>query len=85
MQTITGHIKTNLIMKKDDVDYMFDLLERIRAETHENNKMLKQIIRVINTYIANHHNENQEDFGRNVLANMISSGLGLEDLFKQRK
>lgn len=72
-------------MKKDDVDYMFDLLERIRAETHENNKMLKQIIRVINTYIANHHNENQEDFGRNVLANMISSGLGLEDLFKQRK
>lgn len=52
-------------------------------ETHENNLMLKQIIKVINTYIARHHQENEDDFDRNVLANLISSGLDFSKLFKR--
>jgi hypothetical protein len=38
----------------------------------ENNIMLKQIIQVLSTYIVNHNKENEEDFTRNVLANMVS-------------
>lgn len=71
--------------------YILDTLEELQdtirspafkqliTETHENNIMLKQIIKVINTYVANHHNENDDDFVRNVLANLISNKL---DLFK---
>lgn len=78
-------------MKHIDENYILDTLEEIQdtirspafkqllRETHENNVMLKQIIKVINTYVANHHNENEDDFGRNVLANLISNQL---DIFK---
>ena len=52
-------------------------------EIHENNVMLKQICKVINTYIARHHNENNEDFDRNVLANLISSGLDFSRIFNR--
>ena len=38
----------------------------------ENNIMLHQIIKVLNTYISNHNKENEDDFTRNVLANMVS-------------
>lgn len=38
----------------------------------ENNIMLKQIIQVLSTYIVNHNKENEEDFTRNVIANMVS-------------
>ena len=50
-------------------------INKLIKEVHENNIMLKQIIKVINTYIARHHNENADDFSRNVLANLISNGL----------
>lgn len=72
-------------------DYVLDIIEDIQdtirspafkqllRETHENNIMLKQIIKVINTYVANHHNENEDDFVRNVLANLVSNKI---DLFK---
>lgn len=50
-------------------------LEQLIRETHENNIMLKQIIKTVNTYLARHHNENADDFSRNVLANLISNGL----------
>ena len=78
-------------MTRKDEDYILDTLEDIQdtirspafkqllRETHENNIMLKQIIKVINTYVANHHNENEDDFSRNVLANLISNQL---DIFK---
>lgn len=42
-------------------------------EIHENNKMLKEIIKVINMWLSNHTKENEDDFGRNVLANLISN------------
>jgi len=34
--------------------YLLDSIKQIKDEVHENNKMLKQIIRVINTYISTH-------------------------------
>lgn len=41
--------------------------------TKENNYMLKQIIAYINHINANADNENNNDFIRNILANLISS------------
>jgi hypothetical protein len=58
-------------------------LNKLYSEVHENNIMLHQICSVVNTYLANHHRENEEDFGRNVLANLISSGLDLGRLVKR--
>ena len=34
--------------------------------------MLKKIIRAINVYVGNHDRENQQDFMRNMFANLIS-------------
>lgn len=65
-------------MTKKEENYALDLLERIRDETHENNIMLKQICRVINTYIKNHDNENKNDFERNVLANIFSNIINIK-------
>ena len=73
------------------LDTLKELKERIRdmpieqflRETHENNIMLKQIVKVLNTYIAHHNQENNNDFDRNVLANLISSGLDFGKLLKR--
>jgi hypothetical protein len=58
-------------------------IEQLVRETHENNIMLKQIIKVINTYIAHHPQENANDFNMNVIANLISSRFDINKLFKQ--
>jgi hypothetical protein len=71
-------------MSYDEESYVLESIEQIKKETHENNVMLKQIIKVINTYLARHHQENEEDFGRNVLANLISSTIDINRLFKRR-
>ena len=63
-------------MTRKDEEYLFDLVESLKVEVHENNRMLKSIISVINTYLSRHHQENEEDFGRNLLANMLSETLG---------
>lgn len=80
-------------MTSKEEDYVLDILEDIQdtirspafkqllRETHENNIMLKQIVKVINTYVANHHNENEDDFVRNVLANLVSNKI---DLFNMK-
>ena len=39
----------------------------------DNNRMLKEIINAINIWLAHHNEENDRDFNRNVLANLISS------------
>ena len=39
----------------------------------DNNRMLREIINVINIWLAYHNEENDRDFNRNVLANLISS------------
>ena len=71
-------------MTYEEESYVLESIEQIKKETHENNVMLKQIIQVINTYLARHHQENEEDFGRNVLANLISSTIDINRLFKRR-
>ena len=47
------------------------LLETVR----ENNKMLKEIIKYINYTISQASDENMDDFGRNILANLISNNI----------
>ena len=71
-------------MEESWEEYIEDSLEQIRKETHENNMMLRQIVKVINTYIIRHHQENEDDFSRNVLANLISSTIDINRLFKRR-
>lgn len=72
-EKLLNNIQSDMTRKEEN--YILDLLERIRDETHENNIMLKQIIKYINTINAQHHQENDNDFGRNVLANVVSSTL----------
>lgn len=62
-------------MTYDEESYTLDSIAQIKAEVHQNNLLLRQICNVINTYLANHHKENEEDFGRNVLANLLSQFL----------
>ena len=57
--------------------------KQIIKETHENNIMLRQIIRVINTWIKHHPQENANDFNMNVIANLISSRLDFNKIFKR--
>ena len=67
-------------MTRNEQIELLDNLERIRDETHENNIMLKEIIKFINTYLSNHNNENDNDFFRNVLANLISNGININKI-----
>ena len=60
-------------MSIEDENYLFSSIDKIRKEAHENNSMLKQICYIINMYLSNHHQENEDDFGRNVLANIVSN------------
>lgn len=71
-------------MTHKEEEYLLDSIEQIRDDVRLNNLMLCDIIGVINTYLANHHRENEEDFGRNVLANLISSGIDLSGIFKRK-
>ena len=79
-------------MTYKEESYVLDTLKEIQdtirsptftqlvKKTHENNIMLKQIIRVINTWIKHHPQENANDFNMNVIANLISNGF---DIFKR--
>ena len=59
-------------MTYKEESYILDTLTQIKAETHENNLMLSQLCSVVNTFLSRHHQENEDDFGRNVLANIVS-------------
>lgn len=52
-------------------------IEQLIKETHENNIMLKHIIKVINTWFSYHNQENDDDFNRNVMANLVSNIFNL--------
>ena len=81
-------------MTYKEESYVLDTLKEIQEvirsptfaqfvkETHENNIMLKQIIKVINTWIAHHPQENANDFNMNVIANLVSNGFELNKLKK---
>ena len=58
-------------------------LKQLIKETHENNIMLRQIIKVINTWFAHHNQENDNDFNRNVMANLISNIFDFNKIFKR--
>ena len=60
-------------MVREDEEYLLDSIEQMREEIHRNNLMLCDIIGVLNAYLINHGKENEEDFGRNVLANLVSN------------
>ena len=73
------------------LDTLKEIQETIRSpefkqlikEIHENNIMLKQIIKFINTWIKHHPQENANDFNMNVIANLISSRLDFNKIFKR--
>ena len=62
--------------------YILNTIKRIRDETHENNIMLKSIIKYLANEASNADNENIQDFGRNILANIISERLNFNRSFK---
>ena len=64
-------------MTYKEESYILDSITQIQAEVHQNNLMLKDLCNAVNVYLSNHHQENEDDFGRNILANLIS---GLADL-----
>ena len=82
-------------MKYEEESYVLDTLKEIQEtirspefkqlikETHENNIMLRQIIKVINTWIKHHPQENANDFNMNVIANLISSRFDFNKIFKR--
>ena len=73
------------------LDTLKEIQETIRSpefkqlirETHENNIILLQIIKYLNHEIAYANQENANDFNRNVIANLISSGLDFNKIFKR--
>ena len=73
------------------VDTIEEIQETIRSsefkhlikETHENNIMLKGIVKYINTTVAYHNQENSNDFDRNVLANIVSRMFDFNKIFKR--
>lgn len=59
-------------------------INQLIKETHENNIMLRQIIKYLNHEIAYANQENENDFNMNVIANLISSGLDINKLIKRK-
>lgn len=51
-------------------------------EVHENNIMLKKLLAIEYSKIRNHHKENEDDFGRNILANILSNIPDLKRLIQ---
>lgn len=77
---MTYNEETNLLNNIEDIREVIrsPTFKQLLKETHENNVMLKEIIKCINTYLSNHNNENDNDFFRNVLANLISNGINIK-------
>ena len=63
---------------------LFAEIDSIYEQVHENNIMLRQICQVINMYLSRHHQENEEDFGRNVLANLVSEMVNSKSISKRK-
>ncbi len=82
-------------MTYDEESYVLNTLKEIKTfirsptykqlvqETHENNIMLRQIIKYLNHEIAYASQENTNDFNMNVIANLISSGLDINKIFRR--
>ena len=59
---------------------LLEAISDIQEEVHENNIMLRQFISLARHYIYNANQENENDFGRNVLANLLSNLAELRGL-----
>lgn len=77
---MTYNKETNLLNDIEDIKEVIrsSTFNQLLKETHENNIILKEIIKFINTYLSNHNNENDNDFFRNVLANLLSNGINIK-------
>ena len=69
-------------MTYDEESYILDSITQIKAEVHQNNLMLRDLCNAVNMYLVNHNKENEEDFGRNVLANIVSQFLDVSKIKK---
>ena len=67
-------------MTKRDEEWLLQKTFENNQLLKENNKMLKQIVNVLNYYISHAREENEQDFGRNVLANLISNVVDLRTI-----
>ena len=63
-------------MTARDEEYLLESIEQIRHEVHRNYQMLCGVCDAVNVYLASHHQENEDDFRRNVLANLVSEIVG---------
>lgn len=59
-------------MTYKEESYILDSITQIKAEVHQNNLMLRDLCNAVNVYLSNHNKENEDDFGRNVIANLVS-------------
>ena len=62
-----------------------EALDELMDIVMENNIMLHQICDVINFHHARHNQENEDDFIRNVLANLLSSGIDIRGMLGSRR
>ena len=61
-----------------------EALDELMDIVMENNIMLHQICDVINFHHARHHQENEEDFIRNILANLLSGSADIKGFLGRR-
>ena len=71
-------------MTKRDEEWLLQKTYENNQLLKENNQMLRQIVNVLNYHIAHAREENEHDFGRNVLANLISSVVDLKTIRRRR-
>jgi hypothetical protein len=57
---------------------------QLLGEVYENNIMLHQLCQVVNTYLSRYNQENEDDFGRNVLANLVSGMVDIRGIYMRR-
>ena len=70
-------------MTYKEESYILDSITQIKIEIHQNNLMLRDLCNAVNVYLANHNRENEEDFERNILANLISNTIDINGLIKR--
>lgn len=67
-------------MTYKEESYILDSITQMKALLEENNSMLESLCNAVNVYLSRHQQENEDDFGRNVLANLVSNILDLGQL-----
>ena len=64
-------------LKIMEQDHLYQ--DQIYKIVKENNEMLKEIIKFINYYNSRSNQENENDFLRNILANLVSNGFNIKN------